>query len=189
MISEKMARVVLVGMCCLLVQCKVEPTFTSTGELEPFYGTFVGSTATVSKGEKFERDLTVIIMPWENKGFTVNWTTVIYRANGERKKTEPSINFYRSSRTGIFASAMKSNVFGHTVPYDPIGEGANPYVWAGLEDKTLTISALYIIDGGGYEMHVYKRTLEAWGLSLDFERISNGEKVTQVTARLDRVIP
>ena len=60
-------------------------------------------------------------------------------------------------------------------------------MWAGIDGNTLTVRALYIVDGGGYEMHEYKRSLSDTGLTLDFQRLSNGEKVTQVSAQLDAV--
>lgn len=181
-------RLICLASCLLLVHCKVEPTSEVSDRLHPFYGTYTGtSSPSVSTGEVAERDLTVTIEPWEKKGFTVKWSTVIYRANGEKKKSSPSINFYPSPRPGLFASAMETNVFGHTVPYDPIAVDANPYVWAGLQDSVLTVSALYIIDGGGYEMHVYKRSLENTGLSLEFERTMNGEPVTKLSAELEPV--
>lgn len=185
--KNRLAVILLVGMCLMQIQCKVQVQTSPTDELSPFFGTFKGTTATAIKGEVSERDLTVTIKPWENKGFTVDWTTVIYRANGEQKKSTPSINFYRSSRPGIYASAMRTDVFGHTVPYDPVGADADPYVWAGLSDDTLTVSALYIVEAGGYEMHVYKRTLKGDGMSLEFERVRDGEQITKVSASLEPV--
>jgi len=83
----------------------------------------------------------------------VEWTTLIHRASGEKKVTDLSIDFYPAERPGIFASAMQTNVFGQSVPYDPVAKDADPYVWAGIDGNTLTVRALYIVDGGGYEMH------------------------------------
>ncbi len=188
-INRKLAIVLLVGVCLLQIQCKVKVQNSPTEDLSRFFGTFKGTAATAIKGEISERDLTVTIKPWEDKGFTVEWTTVSYRANGEQKKSSPSINFYSSSRPGIYASAMRTNVFGHTVPFDPLSADAHPYVWAGLEDDTLTVSALYIVADGGYEMHVYKRTLQEDGLALEFERTKDGEVITEVSAMLEPVNP
>ena len=53
--------------------------------------------------------------------------------------------------------------------------------------NTLTVRALYIVDGGGYEMHEYKRSLNENGLTLDFQRLSNGEQVARVSAQLNAV--
>ena len=186
-IINRFARFTLIVACLLQIQCggQVQPKFTE--ELAPFYGTYKGNTLNIIKGEMSERDLAVTIKPWEDKGFTIEWTTVIYRANGEQSVVAPSINFYSSPRPGIYASSMRTDIFGNTVPYDPIGKTANPYVWAGLENKTLTVRALYILEAGGYELHVYSRTLRDDGLELEFERINNGKKMTETSATLKRV--
>lgn len=186
-LTSSVARILLVSICLLQIQCTAKVDKLPTNELTPFFGNYVGNSLNVVKGELSERDLAVTIKPWEKNGFTIAWTAITYRANGKQKKSETSINFYRSPRSGIFASAMKKDVFGNTVPYDPVGVDAAPYVWAGLEDKTLTVRALYIVDTGGYEIHTYKRTLQDGGLDLDFERIRDGEKVTQVLAFLKPV--
>lgn len=186
MVRQCLVKWMLASAVILLVSCKVEPTSTMTDQLKSFYGTYTGTaTPTNASGEIAERDLTVTIEPWDKKGFTVNWTTVIYRADGKKKKSAPSINFYPSVRPGVFASAMKTDVFGQSVPYDPIAEDGNPYVWAGLQDRTLTVSALYIMEGGSYEMHVYKRSLNESGLMLNFTRTKDGESVTQISTQLE----
>lgn len=177
----------LIGFVFLLSGCKSGERASSGDIWSPFYGTFQGNAETVLTGEVDARDLTVVIKPWQDKGFTVEWETVIHRAGGATKKTDLSINFYPSARPGIFASAMRTDVFGVSVPYDPVAADADPYVWAGIEGNTLTVSALYIVDGGGYEMQIYKRSLNEKGLTLEFERLSNGEKVTTVSALLEAV--
>ncbi|MFK8081923.1 MAG: hypothetical protein AB8B97_16680 [Granulosicoccus sp.] len=174
----------LIAACLLQIQCTAKEDLHHNEQLAPFFGTYTGNSVNVVKGEVSERDLAVIIKPREKKGFTLEWTAVTYRGNGEKKVSETSIDFFPSARPGIFASAMKKNVFGHTVSYDPVGIDKAPYVWAGLEDKTLTVRALYISDSGGYEIHTYKRTLTEGGLSLDFDRIRDGEVVTEVQAML-----
>ncbi len=180
---------ILMGLACVsLVNCKVETASPLAEQLEPFYGEYTGTSGpSVSSGEIAERDLTVTIQPLEKNGFTVSWTTVIYKSDGQKKMSAPSIDFYPSSRPGLFVSAMKTDVFGHTVPYDPLAKDGNPYVWAGLDGTTLTVSALYITDGGGYELQVYQRSLKESGLSLEFERIKDGEQVSHISAELDPV--
>ncbi len=185
---------ILTTLCTVLLACGGDEEIAinnndsaNDNAWSDFYGTFKGSAESVLSGEISERELTVVIKPWEDKGFTVEWTTLIHRDTGKKKMTDLSIDFYPSARPDIFASAMRTDVFGRAVPYDPVGEEADPYVWAGLEDNTLTVSALYIVEGGGYELHVYKRSLSEKGLTLNFERLSNGDKVTRVSAQLDSV--
>ena len=184
---KRFARFTVLFGCLLQLGCgaQVQPKFTDA--LDPFFGVYKGSSLNIIKGEMSERDLAVTIKPWEDKGFTIEWTTVIYHADGEPRVVSPSINFTSSPRPGIFASATRTDIFGNSTPYDPIGKFADPYVWAGLENETLSVSALYILESGGYELHVYKRTLVDNGLELEFERINNGERVTETSAMLARV--
>ena len=188
MVNVKNIAGILVVLASLLqIQCTGQRGQDNTDELAPFFGTYKGSSINVAQGEVSERDLAVTFKPWDDNGFTVEWTAVTYRDDGEQKRAETSIDFYRSPRPGIFASAMRKDVFGNMVSYDPTGEDAAPYVWAGLEGETLTVRALYIIELGGYEIHTYKRSLKGGDLALDFERTRNGELVTQVVALLERI--
>jgi len=175
-------------VCLLLLGCKSsEDTGGANENLSDFYGTFLGAAESVVGGELSERELGVVIEPWKSKGFTVNWTTQIYRPNGKDKQTDLSINFLPSSRPEIYTAASRTDVFGNAVPFDPVGEDAAPYIWAGLQENTLTVSALYILDGGGHQLHVYERSVVDEGLLLQFERLHNGQKVAEVSALLTRV--
>ena len=175
-------------LCFLLISCKSGDDLNSANELSSeFYGTFAGTSESVAGDELSERELVVEIEPWEGKGFTVNWATQIYRASGKYKLTDLAINFYPSSQPGVFTAASRIDIFGRPVPYDSFGEDATPYIWAGLQEKTLTVSALYILDGGGHQLHVYERSMVDEGLLLHFERLNNGQKVAEVSALLSRI--
>ena len=177
----------VIGMCLLLAACNFREQGAANNKWSEFYGTYKGNAENVVIGEMKERELTVVIKPWKDKGFTVEWVTVISRDGGATKNADMSIDFYPSERSGMYASAMTTDLFGQATPFNPMGADADPYVWAGLEGKTLTVSALYVIDGGGFEMQVYKRTINDEGLFLEFERLNNGEKIAQVSAQLQKV--
>jgi len=49
------------------------------------------------------------------------------------------------------------------------------------------VSALLITDDGGYEVHVYDRTLIAGGLLLEHSRVRDGAVLQTVTGTLKRV--
>ena len=157
----------------------------TTKDISAFFGTYEGKSSSVTGEKVSDRDLRVSIRQHEKKGFTVEWSTTIRKKNGKLRTKELSINFYPVNRPGMYESAMRRDVFGHLVPFNPIA--GDPYVWAGLDGDTLTVSALYLIDGGGYEIQVYKRTLTEAGMSLDFERVRDGKQVTRVLAELERV--
>ena len=148
-----------------------------------FFGNYVGRTITAPDGSLSPRDLSIEIKPHGDNGFLLAWTTVIRDASGTRHRAY-SIAFTPSTRTGIFASAMRRDAFGHSEPLDPLkGE---PYVWADIEGPTLRVHALLITDDGGYEMQVYRRTLTADGMTLEFSRNRNGKELKTIYGNLQR---
>lgn len=184
--SSNVARVLLVCVSLLLVQCSSSVDELKNDELNAFFGTYTGTSSNVVDGELSQRDLSVTIKPEKGGKFTIEWTAFMYRADGESKEVKTSINFHRSPRPGIFTSAMKKDVFDNMVSFDPTSNNSEPYVWASLHEETLTLRALYILDTGEYEMHIYRRTLQPEGLALEFERVRNRDLITQVSAMLKR---
>ena len=171
----------------LMIQCSSSVTEkTSNDDLKAFFGTYTGVSSNVVEGESSARDLSVTIKPKKEGEFTIEWTAVRFGADDEQKEMKTSIDFYHSPRAGIYTSAMRKDVFDNMVSYDPTRDDAEPYVWASLQDKTLTLRALYILETGEYEMHIYRRTLTPGGLALEFERTRNRDLMTQVTAMLKR---
>jgi hypothetical protein len=164
------------------------PCAAWAGDAKPsdFFGRYVGQADTVDDGESLsKRDISVEIKGAGRGAFTVHWMTFTRRDDGTRKRKSYTITFRSSPRTAIYSSAMRSDKFGNVVPLDPMtGE---PYVWARIEGKTLTIHALHITEGGGYELQTYDRTLTPEGMDLRFSRIRNGEILRQITGKLARV--
>ena len=154
--------------------------------LEAFFGRYVGrSTMVVGEGLA-DRDFTVIVEPFKKKGFNLKWSTIIRYLDRAPKEKTHAVTFlpYRR-RPGIYYSAVEKDVFGYATPTDPLS--GEPYVWAALKDKTLTVSALYVTDTGGYELQVFKRTLDGNGLTSHFERIRDGKQARLIKGRLERV--
>jgi hypothetical protein len=148
-----------------------------------FFGDYVGRSIASPDGSLSPRDLSIEIKPYGDSGFRLAWTTVIRDASGPRHRAY-SIAFIPSARSGIFASAMRRDAFGHSEPLDPLrGE---PYVWADIEGRTLRVHALLITDDGGYEMQVYRRTLTADGMTLEFSRNQNGKELKTIYGDLQR---
>ncbi|MGV6849020.1 MAG: hypothetical protein ACWA5A_11645 [Marinibacterium sp.] len=152
-------------------------------EISDFVGEYVGH-AEIQVGEDTnQRDLSVEIGV-TRAGFRVEWTTTTYRSDGRVKTAEYSINFVPSDRKGVFAAAMKRNVFGHEVQLDPMkGE---PYVWARLVGDTLTVFSLFVDDDGGYEIQEFNRTLAPGGLDLEFISVTNGAERRRINTFLAR---
>jgi|GEM_PF-183321 len=184
--EKSMRAVASVVLGLLLVAMEPMPAHAQNASIEDFYGTYAGSTSYEQNGNVELRDLNVTIEPFR-EGFTVRWATLTISSDEERlkKKAEYTINFQPSRRTGIFSSAMKINKFGKGVPLDPIK--GDPYVWARLSGKTLTVHAMIITDDGGFEMQTYERTLTKQGLDLVFTRVRDGEETKAINAKLVRV--
>ena len=137
-----------------------------------FVGRYTGSAEMLSAdGTKVPRDMSVEIASVKN-GFNVQWTSITYRPDGRTKEKSYSITFVPSERKGVFAAAMRRNVFGHEVPLDPMqGE---PYVWGRIIGDTMSVYSLFVDPEGGYELQQFDRTLADGGLQLEFQRIRNG---------------
>ena len=172
---------IFVGLLCLSVMTVSQARAAS---IEPFVGSYHGTTIEHAENELQARDLDVVIKETE-RGFVVDWSTVIHKTDGREKTVSLDVEFYATERPDIYGSAMRSGLFGKRIPNDPLkGE---PFFWARIVDKTLTIHALYINDEGGYEMQVYKRTLDDDGnLDLIFRRFRDGEQIRDVIGKLTR---
>ena len=152
--------------------------------LEPFFGRYEGEAVMDREGELRKRDIGVEIKP-HNNGFIVDWVTVTHAPNGRAKRKKYSIKFHRVSRDNIYASEMRTNMFGKPVPHDPLK--GDPYFWAKVSGDTLTVYGMLITDAGGYEIQKYQRTLTQSGMQLNFSRVRDGKPVHTVTGTLKRI--
>jgi len=161
--------------------------FAADRPIADFYGRFIGKTTIAAEGESAPRDIGVEIRPVEDddNAFTIEWDTVITRADGSTKANSVKILFQHTKRDAIYSSAMRVNVFGKRTPLDPLS--GDPFVWARLIGDTLTVFALLITDAGSYEMQVYDRTLNGDTLALRFSRVRDGEKLKEIIGALTRV--
>lgn len=154
------------------------PAIGFAADIDRFIGEYSGSAEYTNEGEVQNRDLSVSVVP-EARGFSLTWTSVIYKTDGRKKEKTYTIEFTQSDREHIYGSAMKTNVFGKEIPLDPLA--GEPYVWARIVDDTFTVFSLFINEEGEYEMQEYHRTLAEGGLDLVFRSVSPGgvEKVIE----------
>lgn len=170
---------------CLLATCFPGVSFGDSS-VEKFFGKYVGRSISVQGEGLSDRDLDVTISAYEENGFTLEWKTVIRYTSRKAKERSSAVNFLPfSKRPGIYYSAMKKDIFGHQAPADPLS--GDPYLWAGIEGDTLTVTALYVIEDGGYELQLFRRILTPTGMDTYFERIRNGEKLRIITGKLEKV--
>ncbi len=170
----------------LLVGCVLAfvASAASAKTIEEFYGVYEGATADTVGTELSRRDLAVEIRARKKGGFELTWTTVIKRSSGKVKRKSHTVSFVSAGKKNMYASAMRTNLFGKAVPLDPLK--GDPYVWATLEGDTLTVHALVITEDQGYEMQTYRRTLTDEGLALEFHRVRDGQRLKDVRGTLVR---
>lgn len=181
-----MDRLARVGALAVLVVLwlAVPARAADTATLDDFIGSYVGKSITGDSTKGLSpRDLSVTITR-EKSGFVLTWTTMKQRDDGTMARKSYRIAFQPTRRDGIYASAMRSDKFGARIPLNPMqGE---PYVWARLHGRTMTVYALHIQDDGTYEMQVYDRTLIDGGLDLTFTRLREGQPYRVVHGILTR---
>ncbi|MFK7868845.1 MAG: hypothetical protein AB8B58_06365 [Roseobacter sp.] len=170
--------------CSAILICVLMSGAAATADISRFVGNYVGSADVQSAdGTTRPRDMSVQISETK-EGFRVHWKSTTYRTDGTAKEKAYTIDFEPSERAGVYASAMKRNVFGHTAQLDPMkGE---PYVWGRITNDTLSVYSMYVTEDGGYEIQQFDRSLATRGLMLDFQAIRDGEIQRSVSTLLTR---
>ena len=92
----------------------------------------------------------------------------------------------RKSNSLTFVPSDLSGVYRATTSGDALA--GQPLAWAYVDGYTLTVHSLVVLDGGGYVMQTYHRTLSDMGMALEFISIKNGETARRVEGRLTKRI-
>jgi hypothetical protein len=148
-----------------------------------FYGRYVGQSISGEATSLSARDLSVTIRAHE-RGFVIDWTTVILKSGGKTSRKSYSILFHPTKRRHIYRSLMARDPFGNLVPLDPLR--GQPYVWARVLGNTLSVFMMLITDDGGYDMHAYHRTLTAGGMKLRFTQQHGDMALKVIRGRLKK---
>jgi hypothetical protein len=172
-------------LAAILTITSATSSLGDSGTLQKFFGSYMGQSISLADQGLSERDLAVTIKPYQNEGFSLDWTTITKRPDGKTKHQSYSVAFEPTSREGIYRAAQRRNMFGHFTPLDPMA--GEPYIWAHLSDDTLTVQALLITEDGGYEIQTYERRLAPHGLDLTFSRVSDGKVLKTINGVLRKV--
>ncbi len=147
----------------------------AAAELNAFFGSFVGvaEATDTEAGGKEQRDLDIVIAPYETNGFQITWTNVTL-VRGRRdlpgvQRRVSQVIMVPGSGPGYFVEARVHNPFREQEEMQPMG--GDPVRWAVLDDKGLVVYSFVILDDGRYELQIYHRWLTKVGLDLHFERI------------------
>ena len=160
-------------LAAILTIASATTSLGDTGILQKFFGNYTGQSISLADQGLSERDLAVTIKPYQNEGFSLDWTTITKRPDGKSKHQSYAVAFEPTPRAGIYRAAQRRNMFGHFMPLDPMA--GEPYLWAHLSNDTLTVQALIITEDGGYEIQTYERRLAPHGLDLTFSRVADGK--------------
>jgi len=178
-----MLRAIKIGALAILLW----PGAAAAEAIDLFVGKFAGGSVQISGRDEAKRDLTVeIAKSPDGKGFLVTWKTVIHKSSGkDEEQPADKVRFVPTKRDNIYSAASRQDMFGKQVPIDPIS-GKDPYYWARIQGKTLSVYNIIINDDGGYEMQVYHRTLTDEGMRVEFQRIRDGQPQRSVSGVLKR---
>ena len=174
-----------IGLLVAAIFFGLGPARAQTSTVQPFFGSYEG-TALFDASESENRELTAIIRPFGEDGFSVRWRTMIFKPGEEEPRGRTQVIYFTPSE--LFA-----DVFAATPPEDAAGLASNvplegrPFAWARVAGKTLTVNVLTISETGDYVVQTYDRTLAGGGLKLRFVRLRNGEVEQTILGELDRI--
>lgn len=174
----------LIGLLVAAVLWGAGPASAQTSLVQPFFGSYEGTTATEAATSEM-RDLTVIIRPFDEEGFSVRWRTIIFEADEEAGRGRTQVIYFKPAKDapGLFAATPPDEAAGlaSNIPLE-----GRPFAWARIAGKTLTVNVLTISETGDYTVQAYDRTLSDGGLALSFVRRHNGEIEQRVSGALKR---
>jgi hypothetical protein len=173
------------GLLLAVILWGSNPAGAQQPSIQPFFGSFEGTTI-FDPAESKNRELTVIIRPFGENGFSLRWRTIIFKLAEEAPTGRTQVIYFEPSEGA-------PSVFAATSPDDAAGVASDvplrgrPFAWARVLGKTLTVNVLTISPSGDYTVQTYDRTLTNEGLALRFVRLRNGEEEQRILGRLDRV--
>lgn len=123
------------------------------------------------------RDMDVQIEAVDDTAFRLTWTTVTRESgdpdNPKIKKKSASFVFRANGTPGVYMSEDMG---------DPLQ--SEPVWWSRIEGETLYTYMLRIREDGTWQVQKYTRTVTGMGMSLTYQRITDGEAERQVRGRL-----
>jgi hypothetical protein len=172
------------------VAAAVPSARAETAPIQAFYGTFEGRTL-FPMGEPSNRELSVRVERAGRFGFVVEWQTTIAKANHKPVRRIDVLEFEPTLRANVYAAVPRRGVESSTPQgARPRATGpvdGEPYAWARIAGRTLTVNVLTIEDSGDYVIQIYERTLTDTGMTLEFTRLRNGHVEQQIKGNLNRV--
>jgi hypothetical protein len=169
------------------------PATTQAADLSDFFGTYVGhaDVEDLETGQLSDRDIDIVIEPFHDDGFQINWITVI-KVDGRRdvpgvRRTVQSVLFEPAESQNFYVEVAADNPFREREEMEPMR--GNAVRWASLDDDTLHVHSFVVLEDGRYELQIYDRILSDIGLDIEFRRFDDGALVRQIHGKTVRVEP
>jgi hypothetical protein len=160
-----------------------------SASLEPFFGSYVGVAEVEGvDGEVQSRDMDIVIEPYKQGGFKVQWVNVTL-VDGQRaapgvERRIQTVLFQPAEDRGFFVEVQEDNPFRERGETRPMR--GDPVRWASLDDQGLHVYAFLVLEDGRYELQVYDRSLTDMGIDISFQRIVDGEVMRRITGTTAR---
>ncbi len=150
--------------------------------LKPFFGTYVGASLMPSV-EMLPRDLRVSIAPAKADGFVIEWQTTLFKFGESQRRKSQRLEFRPTkSDPSLYQAVPPDGTAGME-----LSENGEPFAWAYVQGKVMSIHTLTIIENGGYVLQSYERTLTRGGMKLSFVRVRNGTVDQRLSGELERI--
>jgi hypothetical protein len=153
-------------------------------------GAFVGRAEQVNlkDGKREERDIDIVIAPYEGHGLRIDWTNVTL-VDGRRdvpgvKRRSDEILLVPAPDRGFYLAGVGYDPFHARPELDPMR--GDPLRWGAVEDGAIDVYSFVILDDGRYELQIFQRRPTAEGMTLEFDRILDGEVVRRLSGHAVR---
>lgn len=164
----------------------------ATGDLTPFFGTYVG-TAQVhgpNGGASEKRDIDIVVEPYSDDGFRLHWVNVTL-VDGRRdvpgvERRVQDVLFEPAPEGDFYVESEEENPFRERAQMEPMQ--GDPVRWAALQNGELVVYSFVVRDDGRYEMQIYERRLTEDGMEIEFRRLIDGELQRRITGKTVRAL-
>ena len=156
--------------------------WAESSPLKPFFGTYAGASLMPSV-EMLPRDLRVSIKPAKADGFVIEWQTTLFKFGESQRRKSQRLEFRPTKDNPFMYQAAPPDGTAGMAP----SENGEPFAWAYVQGKVMTIHTLTIIEKGGYVLQSYDRTLTRGGMALSFVRVRNGTVEQRLKGELERI--
>ena len=170
--------VALVGLLPVAGQC------APPSDLKLFFGTYVGvAKVEDANGDVHQRDLDIVIQPYRDDGFRVDWINVTL-VDGRRdlpgvERRVQSALFEPVAGRDMYVEVEAENVFQERAETQPMR--GDPVRWASIDGPRLHVYAFEVLEDGTYELQIYDRVLTEKGIDIAFQRIVDGKLMRRIS--------